>query len=309
MQTLPITANDAGMRIDKFLAQALGLSRREVLLVLEHKCVYLNNHTLTQKAKGQLITATDSLSIADYSNIISTEIIANPNIKLEILSEGNGYVVVDKPAGLPVMPLKAHETDTVLNAVIAHHPELQDVGQTGGEGGLRSGVVHRLDTDTSGALVIATEEQRWQNLREAFTAHQTTKKYRAIVHGTVPDSGTVRMNLVIAQHKPAKVRVVTRPEQSNSSERECDLSWRTLETFHSASLIEVQLGTGFMHQIRVMFAHMGHPVIGDKVYSNPTVAFKADRQMLHASSIEVLDIEAHSPDPEDFTRLLEVLGR
>lgn len=314
MQTLITKAENVGMRLDKFLSLQLGLSRREVLMLLEHNCISLNNTPVGIKSKGQLLNQADQLGIRDYTDILSTKIQANPDIHLNILSEGSDYVVVDKPAGMPVMPLKATETNTVLNAIAARHPQMQDVGKSGGEGGLGSGVVHRLDTDTSGTLVLATEESRWQDLRTTFKNHETTKRYRAIVHGILQGSGSEEMNLVIAQHKPAKVRVVTRPEQSNSSERRCNLSWQSVQTFRNssygrgASLIEVELGTGFLHQIRVMFAHMGHPVIGDKVYSNKNATIlQAQRQMLHASYIKVMDIEAQSPDPEDFANLLKSL--
>lgn len=309
MQSLIISNKNAGMRVDKFLAQALDLSRREVLLLLEHNCITLNSRTLTLKSKGQLLVQDDQLNIRDYTDILSTKIQPNPDIKLDVLSEGSDYVVINKAAGMPVMPLKATETDTVLNAVAAHYPQLQDVGKSGGEGGLGSGVVHRLDTDTSGTLVVATEESRWQNLRAAFTNHETSKRYRAIVHDKLTGKGNERMNLVIAQHKPAKVRVVTRTEQSNSSERNCYLSWQSIETFRNCSLIEIELGTGFLHQIRAMFTHMGHPVVGDKLYGDATnIKLQAQRQMLHASYIKVMDIEAHSPDPEDFSALLKQLS-
>jgi len=282
--TTVITAKNAGMRLDKYLAQLLGLSRREVLLLLEHNCITLNKKTVGTKVKGQLLSQNDQLSITNYKDILSTTIQPNPDINLDVLSDGSDYLVVNKVAGMPVMPLKATETHTVLNAVAAHYPQVQDVGQSGGEGGLGSGVVHRLDTDTSGTLVIATEETRWQNLRTAFKNHETTKRYRAIVHGKLKGSGTERMNLVIAQHKPAKVRVVTRPEQANSSERECNLSWQSIET--------------------------GHPVVGDKLYGlehTKKMNIQAQRQMLHASYLKVMDIEAHSPDPEDFITLLGTL--
>jgi len=311
MQTLTVTSEQAGMRIDKFLAIALELTRREVLLVLEHKCISLNNQKLTLKSKGKLLIEKDLLTISNYSDILSTTILPNPQLDLDILSTGDDYLVVNKTAGMPVMPLKPEETDTVLNAVTAHYPELQGVG----EGGLRSGVVHRLDTDTSGTLIIATEEKRWQSLRNAFKEHKTTKRYKAIVHSKLNGKGQEQMNLVIAQHKPAKVRVVTKAMtnngQSNSSERTCDLSWQTLENFgDAATLVEIELGTGFLHQIRVMFAHMGHPVIGDKLYGNNFRLEKhvsPKRQMLHACYLKLLDIEVESPDPEDFSKLLKIL--
>lgn len=311
MQTLTVTSEQAGMRIDKFLARALELTRREVLLVLEHKCISLNNQKLTLKSKGKLLNEKDLITVSNYKDILSTTILPNPQLTPDILATGDGYLVVNKAAGMPVMPLKPEEKDTVLNAVITGYPQLQGVG----EGGLRSGVVHRLDTDTSGTLIIATKEECWKSLRTAFKEHKTTKRYKAIVHGKLKGGGQEQMNLVIAQHKPAKVRVVTKAMtnngQSNSSERTCDLSWQTLANFRdAATLVEIELGTGFLHQIRVMFAHMGHPVIGDKLYGNNFKLAKhlnPKRQMLHACYLKLLDIEVESPDPEDFSNLLKTL--
>src|SRR5690606_15669336 len=116
---------------------------------------------------------------------------------------GDDFVVLDKPAGMPVHPLAPGEEGTLLNAVIARWPAIDGVG----EGGLRSGVVHRLDVDTSGALVMATTHDRWLTLRKAFAAHRTQKQYVAIVRGHPPEKGEHRAYLTIARHRPARVKV------------------------------------------------------------------------------------------------------
>lgn len=299
MQHFKVSLKDAPLRLDSFLRQTLGLSKREVLLILEHDLVTLNGKPLNQKHKGLTVEPNSTLSIEEFEHLFSGVIVPEANKGLSLLKEGDGFIVIDKPAHMPVMPLKAGETGTVLNAVVALHPELQGVG----EGGLRSGVVHRLDTGTSGTLMLATTETQWQALRHAFKTHQTTKRYRALVQGQLKGKGFERMPLYVAQHKPAKVRVADNDQNKNV--RMCSLSWEALEQFSNASLLDIRLETGFLHQIRVMFAHKGHPVLGDKLYGQPVT--KLPRQMLHASYLNVCGIEAHSPDPIDFQATLEHL--
>src|SRR5690606_2495084 len=204
---------------------------------------------------------------------------------------------------IAVHPLRDGERGTLLNALVTRYPQTPGVG----EGGLRSGVVHRLDVQTSGAIVFATTQQRWESLRRAFQEHRTTKVYRAIVLGQLDGAGEARLHLLVAQHKPAKVRVV---ERSDRNARLCHLSWRSLATSTTASLVEIHLGTAFLYQVRVTMAHLGHPLAGDALYRHadmhdPTAA---SRVMLHAARLSVDDIDACSPDPPDFAQCLSQLG-
>ena len=126
-------------------------------------------------------------------------------------ASGPGWLAADKPAGMPVHPLAEDETGTLLNAVVARHPEVQGVG----EGALRSGVVHRLDVDTSGVMLVARDQGTWQRLRDAFTARQVEKVYRALLLGRLQGEGAVSVGLLTARHRPARVRVA-RPEEAES---------------------------------------------------------------------------------------------
>lgn len=301
MKRRTFTVTTPGQRLDKFLCQTLSISRRDALRLLEQNIVKLNTQPVTQRDKGRLLAYGNTLELGDVDAVLSARIVPEPDAPLSLLAEGDGYIVADKPARQAVMPLRGDETGTLLNALVARYPELQGVG----EGGLRSGVVHRLDTDTSGTLAVATTQESWQILRTAFKEHRTTKLYHAIVQGQLWGEGQEQMHLTISQHRPAKVKVTKHP---SSTSRQCDLSWRALETFEHASLLEIRLGTGFLHQIRVMFAHKGHPVIGDKTYGEGSrglgAAFGAKRQMLHATFLKVEAIEAHSPHPPDFASML-----
>ena len=301
METCSFTVSKQGQRLDKFLCQALNISRRDALRLLKQKLVTLNGRAASQRDKGRLLELGDTLTLNNPEAVLSGLITPEPRAALTLLTKGDGYAVADKPAGQPVMSLRTGETGTLLNALVARYPQLQGVG----EGGLRSGVVHRLDTDTSGTVIVATEQKKWQTLRTAFKEHRTTKLYHALVQGQLRGEGHEQMHLTVTQHRPAKVSVFNAPTPAS---RPCDLSWRTLETFEGATLLEVSLGTGFLHQIRAMFAHKGHPVVGDKAYgSRQGVEFGAERQMLHAVFLEVEGIKARSPYPADFREILERL--
>jgi 23S rRNA pseudouridine1911/1915/1917 synthase len=229
---------------------------------------------------------------------------AEPGLPLRVLAEGRGWLVVDKPPGVPVHALGPGEKGTLLSAVAARHPEIAGVG----EGGLRSGVVHRLDVDTSGALLFATEEGTFRRLRAAFAAHRVEKRYRAILLGELGGAGEIECGLRVARHRPARVRVVEAERASiDRGVRRSKLAWRALERLRSATLVEVTLETGFLHQIRATFAHAGHPIAGDLVYGTRQEHIWAPRQMLHASSLAIEEISAASPDPPDFAALLDEL--
>jgi 23S rRNA pseudouridine1911/1915/1917 synthase len=179
-----------------------------------------------------------------------------------------------------------------------------------GEGALRSGVVHRLDVDTSGALLLATQEESWRRLREAFRAHRVQKVYRAIALGRLDDAGEVELPLVTARHRPARVRVLAREDwQRARSARRGVLRWQVLELLEGAVLVEVRPVTGFLHQIRATLAHLGAPLAGDRTYGPARDATGAARHMLHAARVAFEEVSATCPDARDFAALLERLRR
>ena len=257
--------------------------------------VTVDEKKVSLRDKGRALEPGTTVTVASLDAL--TTLIPEPNAPLAVLFEGEACLVVDKPPGVPVMPREPLERGTLLNRVVARYPQIQGVG----EGGLKSGVVHRLDTDTSGALLLATNQEKWLELRVAFTERRVQKTYRALVRGRLTGQDRETLTLVIARHRPARVRVVLGDEVMSSA-RVCSLAWRALETFQHATLVEVELETGFLHQIRAMFAHRGHPVLGDAVYG--TTAAGVPRQMLHAARLELGYITAHSPDPADFAAVL-----
>jgi 23S rRNA pseudouridine1911/1915/1917 synthase len=306
--TFTVGGPESGQRLDAYLSKRLGVGRTQIKRLLAAGDVRVQGRRVGEKDKSLFLAMGQVVEVTAFDRPEAQQVVPRPDLPLSVLSVGDGWVVVDKPAGMAVHPLEAGETDTLLNAVVARHPEMQGVG----EGGLRSGVVHRLDVDTSGALLFATEAKRWHHLRHAFREHRTQKLYRAIVLGKLHGSEEVTLDLVMAQHSPARVKVVDPiviPKPAGT--RRCQLSWRSVASVRGGTLVEIDLGTGFLHQIRVMMAHIGAPVLGDPVYT-PTGTWKpieVPRQMLHASWLKVGDIEARSPDPADFVQAMDALRK
>ncbi len=293
-----VAASEAGTRLDLFLGGRLGLGRVPVRRLLEAGRVRLDGRAAGRGDKGRLLAAGATVAVTEAG---TEALVAQPELPLPILGQGAGWIILDKRAGQPVHPLIPGERGTLLNALAGRYPQIAAVG----EGGLRGGVVHRLDVETSGAVLFATEPAAWEAFRGGFVRHETLKIYNALVAGHPPGTGERRMHLHIARHRPARVRVAP-PDRHPlpPGARLCDLNWRVLDSYPSASLVEIRLGTGFLHQIRAMFAEMGHPVLGDGVYgSGPSDI--APRQMLHARQLRVNQAEGVSPLPEDFQRAVE----
>jgi len=303
-RALEVRDAEAGSRLDTFLAERLELSRSQARRLLARGAVRIGSRTLSERAKGERVRSGDTVLVSRFARPEQQRAVAEPDAPLVVLARGPGWLAIDKPAGTPVHPLEPDETGTVLNALIARHPEVHGVG----EAGLRSGVVHRLDVDTSGVLLFATREDAWQRLRAAFSEHRVRKLYRAVVLGSLPAEGVAELGFVTARHRPARVRVVDERERSRArGVRIGTLRWRSLEPLAGATLVEIRPRTGHLHQIRATFAHLGFPIAGDRVYGGRDDATGAPRQMLHAARVEFEDGEAASPDPPDFRRLCERL--
>jgi 23S rRNA pseudouridine1911/1915/1917 synthase len=303
-RSLRVGPADRGRRLDLFLAEKLALSRAQARRLLARGAVRVDGRLLAESAKGRPLPAGASVEVEPFRRPEQQRVEPEPGAALQVRASGPGWLAVDKPAGTPVHPLEEDERGTLLGALAARHPEFHGVG----EGGLRSGVVHRLDVDTSGVLLFATEEAVWQRLRHAFQTHRVEKVYRALVCGRLEHEGRVEVGLVMARHRPARVRVMGAHERERArGVRDGILSWRPLEVFAAASLVEVRPVTGFLHQIRVILAERGFPLLGDRVYGDPAAAGAAPRHMLHAASLRFEEVAATSPDPPDFAELCDRL--
>ncbi|MEE2677111.1 MAG: RluA family pseudouridine synthase [Myxococcota bacterium] len=300
-----VQVGEAGQRLDLFLAEHLALSRAQVRRLLARGAVRVDGAPASASRKGAILAAGVEVQVAPFQRPQEARAPEEPGTALVILAAAPGWLVVDKPAGVPVHPLREDEAGTVLGAALAAHPEMHGVG----EGGLRSGVVHRLDVDTSGALLLATREDSWQRLRSAFAEHRIEKVYHALVAGRVEAPGSISLGLSVARHRPARVRVVPESERARArGVRDVQMAWRPLEVRGDVTRIEVRPVTGFLHQIRAVMAHLGHPLLGDRTYAPSPVAAAAPRQMLHAVSLRFEEVAAESAEPDDLRRVFETVS-
>jgi len=296
-----VEAGQAGQRLDRFLSEHLGISRARVRHLLEVGRVSLGERTLGLSDKSHSTASGERFAVAGSLRAEDETPVPRLDLDCPVVAEGVGWVVIDKPAGRGVHPLRPDQTDTVLNAVVARRPGILGVG----EGGLRSGVVHRLDVDTSGALVFATEEDVFRRLRGAFSDHRVDKRYRALVVGRLAKPRRLDLKLEITRHQPAHVSVTP-------GGRPCRAYAHPIEVFdhgEGVTLVEVKLETGFLHQIRASMAHLGHPVLGDAEYGGVggRAPIEVPRQMLHAGKLSVGPIHVEVPPPEDFRSAIEAL--
>jgi 23S rRNA pseudouridine1911/1915/1917 synthase len=233
-------------------------------------------------------------------------------IPLDILFEDKSLLVVNKTAGLVVHPAAGHEEHTLVNALL-HHCK----GSLSGIGGVaRPGIVHRLDKETSGCLVVAKNDETHLALSKQFAERRVEKIYNAIVCGGLArDSGEIRA--AIARHPSHRKRMAVRDDDSG---RAAHTSWRVLEKLDAATLVEAQIHTGRTHQIRVHFQFLGHPLLGDAIYGarpNARLAeltdYAAPRVMLHSCELSFIhprtnkEMSFESPLPEDFREALQRL--
>ncbi len=277
-------------RLDAAVARSAGVSVGRARRLLAGGGVELNGHTAGARDKGRRVTGADRVVVQTDNECVVPE----PQRPLRELARGQGWVAVEKPAGVAVHPLVSGETGTVLNAAVARYPQLAD--QVGREGPLRTGVVHRLDVDTSGVLLLALTPDAWDRLRDAFASHRVIKTYYALVAGTPAPTGRADLHLAVTRHRPARVSVVA---QGRAGARATGLAWRVREQRRDLARIEVTLETGFLHQIRVACAHLGFPVMGDRVYG-PQRTSSAPRHMLHAARVTAEGMTIDCPEPPDF---------
>lgn len=227
-------------------------------------------------------------------------------IPLSILYEDNDILVLDKPAGLVVHPAPGHAGGTLVNALLHH---CQDLAGIGGE--LRPGIVHRLDKDTSGVMVVAKNEQAMQGLSHSFKSRHVHKHYLALVRGQVtPETG--RIETLIGRDPHHRKRMSAKVQRG----RKAITNYRIRESFTEATLLDIEIETGRTHQIRVHMAHIGHPILGDSEYGRaraPAGNSRVERQMLHAACLALLHprtglpLEFTAPLPADMRTWIQIL--
>jgi len=285
-----VDALHAGVRLDTFLAGLVPLSRSRIRSLIVSGHVTLDGMVVkpaTRVRAGQQVEMV--VPPAEPAAVIPQA------LPLDILYEDEDLLVINKPPGLTVHPGAGRPSGTLVNALAARIPGLLALG-----GGLRPGVVHRLDKDTSGLLAVAKTERALRLLQQQVASRAMRRTYLALVHGVVPSqAGTIEAP--IGRHPRHRTRMAVVPDGRPATTR-----YRIVERFRAHTLIEVTLVTGRTHQIRVHFAHLGHPVVGDPVYGGRRPSPGIARQALHAWRLEfshpvsgqVLRFEA--PPPADF---------
>lgn len=289
-------------RLDKWLAGAVsGLSRSYIQKCIKEGQALVNG--TPQKANYRL-KVDDEVSFS-IPEAVEPEIAAE-EIPLSILYEDGDVLVVDKPKGMVVHPAPGHYSDTLVNAVLYHCK-----GQLSGINGvLRPGIVHRIDRDTTGSLIICKNDLAHNAIAAQLKAHSLNRSYRAIVHGVVTqEEGTV--NAPIGRDEKDRKRMAV--NQKNG--KPAITHYRVLERFREHTYIECRLETGRTHQIRVHMTSIGHPLLGDEVYGARKSPFHLQGQTLHAYMLGFLHpvsgeyVEVTAPLPAYFQKLLEILKK
>ncbi|MDF5721597.1 MAG: RluA family pseudouridine synthase [Rhizonema sp. PD37] len=292
-------------RLDRYLSQNLpDLSRSRIQQLIEQAAVQLNGEVCT--SKKTTVKAGDRISL----EIPAAEPLElqPQDIPLDILYEDESLMILNKPAGLVVHPAPGHSDGTLVNAILAHCPNLPGIG-----GVQRPGIVHRLDKDTTGAIVIAKTELAHQHLQAQLQAKTARREYLGIVHGAPKtESGTI--NLPIGRHPVDRKKMAVVPVEQGG--RSAVTHWQLKERLGNYTLMHFQLETGRTHQIRVHSAQINHPIVGDLVYSSGrSVGVNLPGQALHAWRLRLQHpvlgewIEVTAPPSQIFTKLLEILRR
>lgn len=311
VSAIDLTVEGTSDRLDRWLAEQLpDLSRSRLQKLIEQGQVQVNGQVCTSKKTTVHQGDRLHLNIPDAQ----PSELQPENIPLEILYEDDVLLILNKPAGLVVHPAPGHDQGTLVNALLAHCQTLSGLSSLPGIGGVqRPGIVHRLDKDTSGAIAIAKTDQAHQHLQAQLKAKTARREYLAVVYGSPgTESGTI--DLPIGRHLVDRKKMAVVPEEKGG--RHAVTHWRVQERLGNYTLMHFQLETGRTHQIRVHSAHIGHPIVGDPVYSSgQSVGVNLPGQALHAWRLRLKhpisgeEIEAIAPLPNAFTTLLEVLRR
>lgn len=292
---------DSQQRLDKFLASELPeYSRARLQALIKNGCVQVNEKVIGKS--GYLLESGEAVVLrvppAQPVDLVPED------IPLDLVFEDENLIVINKPAGLVVHPAAGHVRGTLIHAVLAHAPEIEGVG-----GELRPGLVHRLDKDTSGLIVLAKNERTQRFLQDQFQKREVEKTYIALVDGRPPtSSGRVEAPIGRDPRERKRMAVV-----SAAKGRQAITDYRVTETFEKHSLLEVNPHTGRTHQIRVHLAFLGCPVVGDRVYGKRNPSLPIGRHFLHARRLKLRLLSEkdpmtfEAPLPEELQQILHSL--
>ncbi|MEY3403799.1 MAG: hypothetical protein RLZZ86_3421 [Cyanobacteriota bacterium] len=305
MSTINIQVPENSDRLDRYLSQNLSdLSRSRIQQLIEQGHVQVNDQICTSKKVNLKIGDRISLEIPAIEPL---QLLA-ADIPLDILYEDEELIILNKPAGLVVHPAPGHPEGTLVNAILAHCPNLPGIG-----GIQRPGIVHRLDKDTTGAIAIAKTDLAYQHLQAQLQAKTARREYLGLVYG-VPKTETGSIDLPIGRNPQDRKKMGIVSIEDGG--RAAITHWQVQERLANYTLIHFQLETGRTHQIRVHSAKIGHPIVGDPLYSSAhSIGVNLPGQALHAWKLQLQHpvsgklLQVTAPLPRSFTTLLEVLRR
>ena len=293
-----VDSETKGVRLDVFLSDALeDKSRSYIQGLIEKENVKVND---VIKKSNYKLRENDKVAITVPEPVgLDVE---PEDIPLDILYEDSDVIIINKPQGMIVHPASGVYNGTLVNALLYHCKDLSGIN-----GVTRPGIVHRIDKDTSGVLVIAKNDNAHNKLAEQLKDHSMTRAYIALTEGIIKnDSGSVDANL--GRHPVEKIKMAVVKDGRNAVTH-----YKVLERFKTNTLVECRLETGRTHQIRVHMTHIGHPLVGDPVYGYKKQRFSLEGQMLHARLLGFIHpttgeyMEFESPIPEYFQRVINIL--
>lgn len=299
MKNVIVNENDKGKRLDIYIAENFNeLSRTMIKKLIESNNILVNDKSEKISYKVQ---ANDNISI-DVPEAKETKLKAQ-EIPLDIIYEDSDIIVVNKPKGMVVHPANGNPDGTLVNAILSICKN--SLSGIGGE--LRPGIVHRLDKDTSGLIIVAKNDKAHINMSEQIKERNVKKTYIALVRGNVPEEeATINMPIGRSTKDRKKMAVTKNGKQAITH-------FKVLKRYSKYTLLEIKIETGRTHQIRVHMAEIGYPVVGDAVYSNGKNEFGIEGQMLHAYKLEFMHpitnkhMELTAPLPQYFEEILKKL--
>ena len=291
-----IDTNDIGTRIDKYLTDNTDYTRSKIQKMIENGNILVNNKQTKESYK---LKENDRITIEEYNEEIDIE---PENIPLDIYYEDEDLIVVNKPSGMVVHPAPGNYSKTLVNALMYHTNNLSTINTS-----IRPGIVHRIDADTSGLLLVAKNDKTHNALAEAIQKKEVVREYIALVEGVIMED-TATIDAPIGRDKNNRKKMAVTSENS----KDAITHIRVLDRYKDSTLIRCKLETGRTHQIRVHLNYIGHPVVNDPVYGYKKLIDKDFGQMLHAEKIGFVHpttkeyMEFTAPLPDRFKKILEI---